>query len=110
MDRPYSISDFALPFRWDSESGPSVVERASRSSRNDRPHGHADRDKHPDSVASRGFDRSRTIYRGREREYSLRNWKCARLDVGSFALCRTDDLARFGTKAIRLTWRLISKL
>jgi hypothetical protein len=97
MDRPYSISDFALPFRWDSESGPSVVERASRSSRNDRPHGHADRDKHPDSVASRGFDRSRTIYRGREREYSLRNSEVRTLtDVGKFRVVPTDDLARFG--------------
>jgi integrase len=28
MDRPYGISDFAFPSRWDRESGPDLVERA----------------------------------------------------------------------------------
>jgi hypothetical protein len=30
MDLPYNISDFAFPSRWDSDSGPRVVERAGR--------------------------------------------------------------------------------
>ena len=39
MDRPYSISDFALPSRWDSDSRPSVIERAGRSrKRRQNPH------------------------------------------------------------------------
>lgn len=32
MDRPYGISDFAFPTRWDRDSGPDVVERAGRGS------------------------------------------------------------------------------
>jgi len=97
MDRPYSISDFALPSRWDSESGPSVVERASRSSNNDRPRGQGDRDRLSDSPPSRGFDRSRTFYRGRDRAYSLRDSEVHTLtDVGKFRVVPTDDLARFG--------------
>ena len=30
MDRPYGISDYAFPNRWDRESGPDLVERAGR--------------------------------------------------------------------------------
>ncbi len=34
MDRPYGISDFAFPSRWDRESGPpDLVERAGQGSR-----------------------------------------------------------------------------
>jgi hypothetical protein len=32
MDRPYGISDFVFPNRWDRETGPDVVERAGRAS------------------------------------------------------------------------------
>jgi hypothetical protein len=97
MDRPYSISDFALPSRWDSDSGPSVVERAGRSRGDDRVRSLAHRDKQSDNAESRGFDRSRTIYRGREREYSLRDSEVRTLaDVGKFRVVPTEDLARFG--------------
>lgn len=96
MDRPYSISDFALPSRWDSDSGPSAIERADRSSK-DRPHDQAHRDKLSQPSSSRGFDQSRTIYRGRDREYSLRDSEVHMLaDVGKFRIVPTDDLARFG--------------
>lgn len=27
MDRPYSLSDFAFPTRWDRDEGPDLVER-----------------------------------------------------------------------------------
>ena len=94
MDRPYSISDFALPSRWDSDSRPNVIERAGRS--DERPRTPADRE-HSDSSASRRFDRSRTIYRGRDREYSLRASEVRTLtDVGKFRVVPTEDLARFG--------------
>lgn len=97
MDRPYSISDFALPSRWDSDSGPGVVERAGRSSRNDRPRGQGDQDRLGDSPLPRVSDRSRTIYRARDREYSLRDSEVRTLaDVGKFRVVPTDDMARFG--------------
>ena len=96
MDRPYGISDFAFPTRWDRESGPDVVERAGRASHRDREQ--IERDAAPDSARSRtGFDRSRMIYRGRNREYSLRESEVRTLtDVGKFRVIPADDLARFG--------------
>ena len=95
MDRPYSISDFALPSRWDADSHPSVIERAGRSRSDERTRIQTDREKPSDSSASRGFDR--TIYRGRDREYSLRDSEVRTLtDVGKFRVVPTEDLARFG--------------
>ena len=97
MDRPYSISDFAFPSRWDSDSGPGVIERAGRSGGDDKSRSRADREEHSSSSASRGSDRSRTIYRGRDHEYSLRDSEVRMLaDVGKLRLVPTDDLARFG--------------
>jgi hypothetical protein len=97
MDRPYGISDFAFPQRWDRESGPDLVEKAGQASRRDRPNGQTERDTEPDSTRSRGgFDRSRTIYRGRNREYSLRVSEVRTLaDLGKFRVVPADDLARF---------------
>jgi hypothetical protein len=101
MDRPYSISDFAFPTRWDRESGPDL-ERAGRGSNSDREHGQPERNTGPDSARSRGFDRSRTIYRGRDREYSLRASEVRTLtDIGKFRVVPTDDLARFGYQGNR---------
>src|SRR5260370_41836394 len=98
MDRPYSISDFAFPSRWDGESGPNLVERAGQGWRRDRPSGQSDRDRDSGPARSgRAFDRSRTIYRGRDREYSLRDSEVRTLtDVGKFRVVPTDDLARLG--------------
>jgi hypothetical protein len=97
MDRPYGISDFAFPQRWDRESGHDLVERAGQGSRRDRQHGQAERETERDSTRPRsGFDRSRTIYRGREREYSLRESEVRTLtDLGKFRVVPADDLARF---------------
>ncbi len=116
MDRPYGISDFAFPNRWDRESGPDLVERAGQASRRDREQGPAERERGSNSSGSRGgFDRSRTIYRGRDREYSLRESEVGTLtDLGKFRVVPKDDLARFGYQGNRtqmesdvrnLTWQ-----
>jgi hypothetical protein len=97
MDRPYSISDFAFPSRWDPDEGPDLVERAGRGSRTERELGRGGSGKGSDSGHQRRSDRSRTIYRGREREYSLRNSEVRTLtDVGKFRVVPADDLIRFG--------------
>jgi hypothetical protein len=98
MDRPYGISDFAFPTRWDWESGPDLVERAGQGSRADREQGQAGREKESNSTRSRSsFDCPVTIYRGRDREYSLRETEIRTLtDLGKFRVVPEDDLARFG--------------
>ncbi len=98
MDRPYGISDFAFPSRWDRESGPDLVERAGQGSRADREQSQTGRGKESNSARSRGgFDRPVTIYRGREREYSLRESEVRTLtDLGKFRVVPESDLARFG--------------
>jgi hypothetical protein len=103
MDRPYGISDFAFPNRWDRESGPDLVEGADQASRRDREQGPAERERGSNSSGSRGgFDRSRTIYRGRHREYSLRESEVGTLtDLGKFRVVPEDDLARFGYQGNR---------
>lgn len=103
MDRPYGISDFAFPTRWDRESGPDLVERAGQSSPRDREQGQAEREKGSNSTRSHsGFDRSRTIYRGRDWEYSLRESEIRTLtDLGKFRVVPEDDLARFGYRGNR---------
>jgi hypothetical protein len=94
MDRPYGVSDFAFPSRWDRESGPDLVERAGQNSRRDRQHEQGERETGTDSARSRsGFDQSRTIYRGRDREYSLRASEVRTLtDIGKFRVVPADDL------------------
>jgi len=97
MDRPYSISDFAFPNRWDRDGGSDLVERAERGSRNDRELGRGESGKGSDSGHPNRSDRSRTIYRGRERDYSLRNSEVRILtDLAKFRVVPEDDLARFG--------------
>ena len=102
-DRPYGISDFAFPQHWDRESGPDLVERAGQALGRAREQGQAERDKRSDSNRSRGgFDRSRTIHRGRNREYSLRESEVRTLtDVGKFRVVPADDLARFAYRGDR---------
>ena len=99
MDRPYGISDFAFPTRWEGESGPDFVDRAGRgSSDRHRDQSQPERETDRDSIRSRSaFDRSRTIYRSRHRDYSLRESETRTLtDVGKFRVVPADDLARFG--------------
>src|SRR5437867_1765554 len=96
MDRPYGISDFAFPQHWDRESGPDL-ERAGQGSLRDRSQGQTERQRRSDSTRPRGgLGRSRTIYRGRGREYSLRESEVRTLtDLGKFRVVPADDLARF---------------
>src|SRR5258708_18708134 len=103
MDRPYGISDFAFPTRWEWESGPDLVERAGQAQRRDREQGQPERERGSNSTKSRGgFDRPRTIYRGRDREYSLRESEVRALtDLGKFRVVPEDDLARFGYQGNR---------
>src|SRR5208283_1835829 len=98
MERPYGISDFAFPTQWDRESGPNLVERAGLLSRTDREQSQTGREKGSNSARSRGgFNRPVTIYRGRDREYSLRETEVRTLtDLGKFRVVPEDDLARFG--------------
>jgi hypothetical protein len=104
MDRPYGISDFAFPSRWDRESGPDLVERAGRGSRADREQSEIGWGKGSNSSRSRGgFDRPVTIYRGRAREYSLRESEVRTLtDLGRFRVVPEDDLVRFGYQGSRM--------
>jgi len=103
MDRPYGISDYAFPNRWDRESGPDLVERAGRGSHSNREQNQPERDTRADSTPfRRGFDRSCTIYRGRNREYSLGESEVRTLtDLGKFRVVPEDDLARFGYQGNR---------
>lgn len=97
MERPYGISDFAFPNQWDRESGTDLVEKAGRSSQRDRDHGPAERDTRSNSGRANQGDRSRTIFRGRGREYSLRASEVRTLtDIGKFRVVPADDLTRFG--------------
>ena len=82
MERPYGISDFAFPNQWDRESTPDLIERAGRSSQRGREVGQSERDAGSGSGRS---NRSRTIYCGREREYSLRASEVRTItDIGKF--------------------------
>src|SRR5260370_17018215 len=103
MDRPYGISDFAFPTRWDRESGPDLVERAGRSSQRGREQDQTEPARGSNPTRSRsGFDRSRTIYRGRDREYSLPESEIPTItDFGKFRVVPQDDLARFGYQGNR---------
>src|SRR6266478_10219735 len=103
MDRPYGISDFAFSQHWDRESGPDLIERAGQTSHRDRHHGQAERDTGSNSTRSRGgFDRSRTIYRSRSRDYSLSESEVRTLtDLGKFRVVPADDLACFGYQGDR---------
>jgi hypothetical protein len=103
MDRPYGISDFAFPSRWDRESGPDLAERVGQGSRPDREQSQIGRGKGSNSTRSRGgFDRPVTIYRGRDREYSLRESEVRTVtDLGRFRVVPEGDLARFGYQGNR---------
>ncbi len=98
MDHPYGISDFAFSFRRREGTGRDLIERSSESPDRGSSQGKPERGREPNSARSnRGSDRSRTIYRGRNREYSLRESEVDTLtDLGKFRVVPADDLARFG--------------
>ena len=98
MDHPYSISDFAFSFRTREGTTRDLIERSTDSPDRGSSHGKPERDREPNSSRSnRGSERSRTIYRGRNREYSLRDSEVRTLvEVGKFRVVPAEDLARFG--------------
>ena len=95
MSRVYEISDFAalLEKHGDSRSDRG---RAEESRRGEHWPGRPDRGRNQEAGPSRsGNDRSRTIYRARNREYLLRESEVRTLvDVGKFRMVPADDLAR----------------
>jgi hypothetical protein len=98
MNHPYSISDFAFSFRRREGTTRDLVERRGDSPDRGSSHGEPERGREPNSGRSnRGSDRSRTIYRGRNREYSLRDSEARTLiELGKFRVVPADDLTRFG--------------
>jgi hypothetical protein len=72
MSRAYDISDFAAFLRKYGDSGHDRVTRTEDRLRDGSHSTRPDRDGQQHSSQSRnGYDQSRTIYRGRNREYSL---------------------------------------
>jgi hypothetical protein len=98
MDHPYSISDFAFSFRRREGTTRDLIERSGGSLDRAISHGRPERGREPNSDRSdRGSGRARTIYRGWNREYSLRESEVRTLtDLGKFRVVPTDDLARYG--------------
>src|SRR5260370_7355323 len=96
MSRAYDISDFAAFLRKYGDSWRDRGGRMEESGKDDnrrRP----DRDRNQEFRQSQnGYDRSRTTYRVRSHEYSLRESEVqTHADVGKFRMLPADDLARF---------------
>ncbi len=100
MDHPYGISDFAFSFRRREGTTRDLIERSGNSLDRGSSHSKPEREGEPNSSRpNRGSDRSRTIYRGWNREYSLRHSEVRTLlELGKFRVVPADDLARFGYK------------
>ncbi len=97
MSRTYDISDFAAFLRKYGDSGRDRGGRMEESGRHDNRRSRPDRDRNQEFRQSQnGYDCSRTTYRVRNREYSLRESEVQTLaDVGKFRMLPADDLARF---------------
>lgn len=95
MSRAYDISDFAALLEKYGDSG-SDRGRAEESRRGEHWPRRPDHRRNQEAGPSQNRnDRSRTIYRGRNREYSLRESEVQTLvDVGKFRMVPADDLAR----------------
>src|SRR6266849_9438064 len=100
MSRAYDISDFAAFLR---KYGDSPRDQAAAPSRDASQRNQPDRDRQQHSSQSRdGSDRSRTTYRGRNREYRLRESEVRTLtDLGKFRMVPADDLARLAYRGDR---------
>src|SRR5712691_11384469 len=96
MSRAYDISDFAAFLRKYGDSARDRADRTDEPSRDGHRSG-PDRERQQHASQSRNDDdRSRTIYRGRNRDYSLRESEIQTLtDLGKFRMVPADDLARF---------------
>src|SRR6266403_3416584 len=103
MSRAYDISDFAAFLRKYGDSGRDSESRKEEPSRDASQRTRPDRGRNQESTLSRnGYDRSRTIYRCRNREYSLRESEVQTLtDLGKFRMVPADDLARFAYRGDR---------
>jgi hypothetical protein len=95
VSRIYHISDFAALLEKHGDSGLDR-ERAEESRRGEHGPRRPDRGRNLEAGPSRsGNYHSRTIYRVRDREYSLRESEVRTLvDVGKFRMVPADDLAR----------------
>jgi hypothetical protein len=95
VPRSYDISDFAAFLR---KYGDSAHERGPRSDELSRDSHYAGQDREGQRYTGQsrnGDDRSRTVFRGRNREYSLRESEVQTLtDLGKFRIVLEDDLAR----------------
>ena len=103
MSRVYDISDFAAFLRKYGDSGRDRVDRTEDTLRDSSHRTRPDSDRQQHSTQSRnGYDRSRTIYRGRNREYSLRESEVQTLtDLGKFRVVPADDLTRLAYRGDR---------
>jgi len=103
MSRAYDISDFAAFLRKYGNSGRDSESRSEKPSRDASQRTRPDRGRNQESRLSRnGYDRSRTIYRSRNREYSLRESEVQTLtDLGKFRMVPADDLAQFAYRRDR---------
>jgi hypothetical protein len=106
----YHIFDFAAFLSKYGNSGRGRMPQTEEPARDGRQQPQSDRDRQPRSSQSRiVYDRSRTVYRGRNREYSLRESEVRTLvDFGKFRMVPDDDLARFAYRGDR--WRMKSDL
>ncbi|TMQ31070.1 MAG: hypothetical protein E6K65_02760 [Nitrospirae bacterium] len=97
MSRAYDISDFAAFLRKYGDSGRDRVAGTQDPLRDGGRRIRPDHDRQQQSnQSSNRYDRSRTIYRGRGREYLLRDSQVQTLtDLGRFRMVPADDLARF---------------
>src|SRR5438445_4517079 len=88
MSRAYDISDFAAFLRKYGNSGRDSESQSEKPSRDASQRTRPDRGRNQESRLSRnGYDRSRTIYRSRNREYSLRESEVQTLtDLGKFRM------------------------
>src|SRR5437763_16103699 len=97
MSRAYDISDFAAFLRKYGNSGRDSASRSEKPSREASQRTRPDRGRNQESrLSGNGYDRSRTIYRSRHREYSLRASQVQTLThPGKFRTVAGDDLAQF---------------
>src|SRR5713226_5790085 len=103
VSRSYDISDFASFLRKYGDSGHDRLDQTEDSLRDGSRRAGPDRERqHRSSQSRNGHDRSRTIYRGRGREYALRESEVQTLtDLGKFRIVPADDLARLAYRGDR---------
>lgn len=103
MSRAYDISDFAAFLKKYSDPGRDREDRTEEPLRDGSQRPRADRGRqHRSSQPPNGCDRSCTIYRARNREYSLRESEVQTLtDLGKLRMVPADDLARLAYRGDR---------